>query len=106
VGPASASALPHALPGTSTRQWARSSAISKSIGAYSIPRTSSISWGEAGGPASRLSSEDRLERLALGFVGALVDENPTAELVASPVQMLPSKPTTPTTLSASSAVSP
>src|SRR5918996_2252220 len=43
VGPVSASALPVALPSTSTRQLLRSSASSNSIGAVSIPRTSSIS---------------------------------------------------------------
>ena len=80
VGPVSASALPLALPGTSTRQRPRSSAISNSIGAYSIPRTSSISSAKPAGQPPASPAEDRLQRLALALVGALVDEEPHRRL--------------------------
>src|SRR5205823_2781894 len=37
--------------------------------------------GEPGRPAARLPAEDRLERFALGIVGALVDEEPRERVV-------------------------
>jgi len=106
VGPVSASALPHAFPGTSTRQWARSSAISKSIGANSIPRTSSISWAKPAGQPPACPPKITCSASRWGSSARSSMKNPMAELMASPVQMFPSNPPTPTTLSPSSAVSP
>src|SRR5215207_3458209 len=91
VGPVSASALPHAFPGTSTRQWARSSAISKSIGANSIPHTSSISSAKPAGQPP----EDRLECLALAVVGALVHEEPHGRIGRFAGPDVPVEPTDP-----------
>ena len=105
VGPTSASAPPLAFPGTSTRQLARSSAISISIGAYSMPRISSIrAANPAGQPpacppkiawiASRCGSSARssMKKPIAGF--------------ASPSQIFPTNEPTATTFSPSSPTSP
>jgi hypothetical protein len=106
VGPVSASALPLAFPGTSTRQRARSSAIPKSIGANSTPRTSSINSAKPAGqpPACPLKITWSASRWRSSARSS--NKNPIAELVASPVQMFPSNEPTPTTFIPSSGTSP
>jgi hypothetical protein len=105
VGPLSASALPFALPSISMRQFARSSAISMSIGAYSIPRTSSTIWAKPAGqpPASPPKIAWSASRWPSSARSSM--KNPITGF-PSPVQTFPVNEPTAATFSPSSETSP
>ena len=79
VGPVITSAWPSTIPGTLRRHELASSAISSSIGANSKPSSSPKHvLGKHLRPAPGLPAEDRLQRLALSIIGALVHDQPIA----------------------------